>query len=536
MFSVLAATHSDQQLKTVLILMFVIFAFLATVSIVLSFLKVRKKGLLLTMLYTATAIVLLFALFCLFRYADISSAATAPTEPSTVETTPPTTSETTTAPTETTAEPTEPAPTYTPQHTDDSDPANWDVKWEIFAQDAIQDTYQRPEQIRFGDGSEYFALPGIATFRGNNYRNGASYGTATVTEEKLSRIWGFDIGGLGYWTGSGWTGQALMVQWDEETKATMNLYDDKKAKEDLVEVIHATLDGKIYFYDLDDGNFTRPPVNIGMPFKGAGALDPRGYPMMYVGAGDFTGGTPSMFVISLIDGSILYKQSGADEFRERNWCSFDSSPLVDAETDTLIWPGESGVLYTIKLNTNYDKAAGALSVEPENVVRTRYSNKKNLWVGYEASAVIVDRYLYVSENGGMFHCVDLDTMELVWAQDTKDDSNSSPVFQWENGKGYIYTAPSLHWTASGGYGSIPICKLDAQTGQIVWQTDFDCQTVKDVSGGVQASPLLGKAGTELEGLIIYPVARMPRIDSGMLVALDTATGEIVWQMPMEAYS
>ena len=383
---------------------------------------------------------------------------------------------------------------------------------------------------------------GIATFRGNNYRNSPAYGTATVTDKEFEVIWRRGNGSLNGWTGSGWTGQPLIVQWDADTRAIMNLYPEKQAKEDLVEVIYATLDGYVYFYDLDDGASTRPPIYLGMNFKGAGSLDPRGYPIMYVGSGDYINGKlPRMYVVSLIDGSILYERTGDDSSAWRSWCAFDSCPLIDAETDTLIWPCENGILYTIKLNTNYDKTAGTLTMSPEDIVKTRYStnrsNTSTYWVGYEPSAVIVDRYLYISENGGMFFCVDLDTMELVWAQDTIDDSNSTPVFEW-NGLdgGYIYTAPSLHWTKKDDSGTISIHKLDAKTGEIIWAKAFECKTIDGISGGVQSSPLLGKPGTQLEGLIIYTVARSPGYWNGKLVALDTATGDIVWEKEMNYYS
>jgi len=264
---------------------------------------------------------------------------------------------------------------------------------------------------------------------------------------------------------------------------------------------------------------------------------------MYVGSGDYMNSkVPRMYIISLIDGSILYEKSGNDGYSKRpDWTAFDSSPLVDAETDTLIWPGENGILYTMKLNTQYDKAAGTLSIQPAEFVKTRYytdrSNGGTYWIGYEPSCVIVDRYLYISENGGMFFCVDLDTMQLIWAQDTRDDSNSTPVFEW-NGTdgGYIYTAPSLHWTAKDGTGYICIYKLDAKTGEIVWEQKFNCGTVDGVSGGVQSSPVLGKPGTELEGLIIYTIARPPNMWDGKLVAFDTETGEIVWEKAMDNYA
>ena len=60
--------------------------------------------------------------------------------------------------------------------------------------------------------------------------------------------------------------------------------------------------------------------------------------------------------------------------------------------------------------------------------------------------------------------------------------------------------------------------------------------VSGVSGGVQGTPLLGKKGTDLEGLIIYPIARTPDVYNGILVALDTKTGDEVWRISMENYT
>ena len=73
-------------------------------------------------------------------------------------------------------------------------------------------------------------------------------------------------------------------------------------------------------------------------------------------------------LIDLSKGDILYEH-GADDTDalrtdNKNWSAYDSAPLVDAETDTLIWPGENGLIYVIKLNTQYDKEAGTISVSP----------------------------------------------------------------------------------------------------------------------------------------------------------------------------
>ncbi len=425
---------------------------------------------------------------------------------------------------------------------EESDPNNWKVKWEIVKNKAITTTFERESAISFSNPNKtpYFSLPGVATFRGDNYRTGAVYGTADLTNKTLTQSWEMKTGSFpksdsGSWTGSGWTGQPLIVQWDEGTKKIMNLYEEKKSKKDLVEVIYATMSGKIYFYDLDDGSYTRDPLNMGMAFKGAGALDPRGYPIMYVGSGDKTaeGKYPRMYIINLLDCSIMYQRGHSESFNLRPWRAFDSSPLVHAETDTLIWPGENGLLYTIKLNTKYDKLAGTLSIDPDEPVMARYKTSLGGTYGYESSAVLVENYVYIADNSGMLFCVDVNTMKLKWAQNVYDDTNATPVFSWENGKGYLYTACSTERLGDKCY----IIKLDASTGAKVWEKCFDgINYDKMVSGGVLGSPVLGKYGTNLEGLIIYPIAKINGYSKGLLVALNTETGEVVWEETMSRYS
>lgn len=510
--------------------------------------------------YLVAALALVCTLVCGNRYRQLSAAtpddnpvSTGDAVDSTGEPDPaPSDGSTTASDPEGTADTTEPEPTEEPTpvyslgtvaHTTASDPANWITKWEIIANDSIAASYSRGESITFGDPNteDFYALPGISTFRGDNYRTGSAYGTANIVEETMSTVWTRQISsiakgtGSGAWTGAGWTGQPLIVEWDEETKQIMNLYEEKKNKEGLVEVIYATLDGHIYFYDLDDGSYTRDPINMGMAFKGSGSLDPRGYPILYVGSGDKTSGgkVPRMYVISLIDGSVLYEYGNSEPYSLRNWIAFDSAPLVDAETDTLIWPGETGILYTIKLNTAYDKQAGTLTVSPDTPVKVRYSTNTGNTIGCEDSAIIVEHYLYIGDNGGMFFCIDLDTMELVWAQNVKDDINATPVFEWgDDGVGYLYVGSSMEF--ADGY--VYIYKLNASTGEIVWEREFDDVYYDYVSGGILASPVLGKAGTELEGMVIFAIAKTPGAYNGILVALDTDTGETIWEKSQNLYS
>lgn len=408
-------------------------------------------------------------------------------------------------------------------------------------------TREGEDEIIFPAGDKYTSLEGVITFRGNNYRDAPAYGTATnVTKKKLEIKWGpKQTGSLGKWSGSGWTGQPLIVKWPEATRMIMNLNEDKKNKADLVEVIYATMDGKIYFYDYDDGSPTREPINIGQPFKGAGALDPRGYPIIYLGGGDSIGsdesGIPRAFIYSLIDGEKLYEFGGKDPFSQRSFVAWDSSPLV-SENDTLIYPGENGILYTMKLNTQYDEAAGTLSMEPSEIVKMRYTNARHreniesnntYWLGMESSAVVWKNFLYITDNCGDLLCIDLNRMKVIWAQDTKDDTNCTPVFEIEeDGQGYIYISTSLHWTQdSNKEGDVPFMKVNASTGEIVQQKDYHVHTVDGTSGGMQATAVVGKKN--ISDLVIFNMSRTPGELEGMIYALDKTTFEERWSFKLE---
>jgi outer membrane protein assembly factor BamB len=422
-------------------------------------------------------------------------------------------------------------------------------------------SFTRSATIDFGPGKDYTNLPGIVTFRGNNYRDTASYGTADVTLGKLEVVWTAATGaiakatGTGSWTGSGWTGQPLIVQWPDDLKAIMNISEAKKAEAALTEVIYPCLDGNIYFLDLKDGTKTRSTiVSGGGPFKGTGSIYPNGTPILFVGHGDGSPGKQAVRarLYSLIDQKLLYTFGiKPDPVAFRKFHAYDSSALFDVGSDTIVEPGENGLLYTIKLNTTFDKAAGTLSIHPGEPIKMRYTTPsysdagENLpnsrWWGMEDSAVAWRNYLYVADNGGKLMCIDLNTMKAVWVQNVLDDTNTSPVFEEStaDNKGYIYISTSLHITAKSGAngrsGGIPIWKIDAATGEVIWKTEpYQCHTISGVSGGVQDTPVLGR--NDISNLVIYAIARTPSVNSGILVALDKNTGEEVWKLELPNYS
>ncbi|MEG1633044.1 MAG: PQQ-binding-like beta-propeller repeat protein [Oscillospiraceae bacterium] len=479
--------------------------------------------------------------FIIYMQATIIDAA----PPTVMESSPQQTAEPTPAPT---VEPTpEPTP-FDPHWVESTNPENFIKSTSVMVDGEIVTDYHDDNPISFGESSEYTAVKGVTTFRGNNFRDSASYGTAKLESKTFdSDLWTVATASLtspdgAVWTGSGWTGQPLIVEWPKELRQHMNMYDWAKQADSLVEVIYATMDGYIYFIELTGGEYTRAPLYLGYTFKGSGSLDPRGYPILYLGAGyDSNQGKSHAFIISLIDCSIMYEFGANDAFALRQWPMFDGAPLVDADTDKLIYPGENGIIYIITLGTQYDEAAGTVSVNPSKVVKWRYTGKRTTtytyWLGMEASAIIWQSHLIIPDNGGNLMCLDLNTLTLDWVQDIQDDSNSTPVLELEDGHPYIYVSTSFHagWRApENGTADVPIWKIDAVTGEIVWSVSYKCHTVSGVSGGVQGSIAIGK--NNLSDLIFVPVARTPEGSTGVLVALDKKTGKEVWSVDTQMYS
>ena len=417
---------------------------------------------------------------------------------------------------------------------DYSDPAqNNLIRSKVYTGSTKTADYVREDEIHMGASTEYTALEGVTTFRGSNYRDGGSYGVIPESPSSLSVIWMNRISGLDGWTGVGWTGQASAVCWPEETRQIMNIVPEKKAKDGLVEVLYATLDGHIYFLDLDDGAATREAINIGAPIKGSLSVDPRGYPLLYCGQGIYDVNGQRMKcgtrIWSLIDQSLLYMINGADDLALRAWRAFDCSPLVDGATDTLIQNGENGVLYTVDLNTRFD--GSSISIDPE-IVRYVYEQSIDSKLGSENSFSVYNNYIYFATNVGIIQCVDLNTMTPVWTFNAQDDIDASLVIEVEpDGSVSLYATNELD--KRGNRGSCQMFKLNALTGELLWKRDSDTIYQNDENGGGSfATPAVGR--NNLSDLVYFHVART--VDSkGMLYALDKSTGDVVWSYAMGSY-
>lgn len=398
-------------------------------------------------------------------------------------------------------------------------------------------------EVSFGSPDTYAAIDGVLTFRGNNYRDSASAGTRTITEKKLEIVWESPTGAISstgsYWPGTGWTGQPALVHWPEETRRAMNLTDAAKEK-DLTEVIYPTLDGNIYFLDLETGEPTRDKIEVGFTFKGSATVDPRGYPLLFAGQGlNENSGKYGEFqyrIFNLINQEQIYALPGRDAMAFRPWGAFDSSGLVDAASDTLIQCGENGLVYKVKLNTEYDAKTGALSLAPQ-LTRYRYHLEGNDELGIESSPAAWKNYLYFTDNGGTLQCLDLNTMTTVWFDDVGDDTDCTTVIEETTEGVFLYTANEVDKRSNGGtVNNAPsnIRKYDAVTGALLWQVDIPCVYQYYINGGVLGTPLLGK--DDISDLIIFNVALTGSNQSGKLIALNKKSGETVWERDLPAYS
>ena len=147
LLAAVVAGNGQQAMKTALIVICLILAVLVVASIAstLNYSKMRRKRkadrLLLMVVYIATLIVTVCAVFAFVRYTDftakpqLSTPGNTTTEQTENSTTTETTVETTVA--------TEPDYTLEAGYTDKTNPENWNVKWEILQNNKVVNSYAR---------------------------------------------------------------------------------------------------------------------------------------------------------------------------------------------------------------------------------------------------------------------------------------------------------------------------------------------------------------------------------------------------------
>ncbi len=474
----------------------------------------------------------------------------APTPAPTAEPTPEPTPTPTPVPTPTPS-PT-PVPTPTPSPTpvpyrvysvvpaSTADPALLEVASTVLVDGVEQENISR--EISMGDPAEYGRQDGVLTFRGGPMRQNAAFGAAEITEGALEVVWTTRTSGLlrgddeQIYQGYGWTGQPLIVKWHKEIREMMNLYESKRTVTGLKEVIMPSMDGKIYFFDLDDGKATRDPIDLGYPFTATAAVDTSGYPLLFAGQGlsvlEGNTGTIGMRVYNLIDQSQIYFETGRNALANNKSGSVNSSALLERGTDTLLYTGENGLLYTIGLNTAFDLAAGTLELDPQTVAY-RYESSLSDEAGISGSVAMYGNYVYFADNAGLLQCVDVNTMQCLWAVDLGDATPSTVALEDEgDGNVALYVANTIQ--NRGRSGDVSIRRYDALTGEMAWEYLIACKFNRDNTAGAMSSPVIGQG--DINDMVVYTINQTGDEDLASVVALDKRTGEELWNQPLDAYS
>ncbi|MCH7845203.1 MAG: PQQ-binding-like beta-propeller repeat protein [Acidobacteria bacterium] len=370
-----------------------------------------------------------------------------------------------------------------------------------------------PESV----GQPWGSTIGLTMFRGNPTRTW--FGTGPIPLTAPSVLWRFPRDPMcgqspegsnpKTWCGSGWTGQPVV--WERDDGVT--------------EVIFGAYDKNIHFLDADTGERTRPDFAMGDIIKGSVTLDPDGYPLLYAGSRD------PRFRILALDGDeprevwSLHANS-VDGMWNDDW---DSNPVVI--DDMLYVGGENSWWFAVKLNRGYDED-GNVTVDPRVVceipawtpeLQETFGRQHSV----ENSTVVFDQTAFFATSAGRVVGVDLANIEagdcrIVFDFWNGDDTDATMSI---DAQGFLYvvshgdTAKTSNTAARRVREVGDLVKLDPNKPDdpIVWSAHISAARGQDA--GAWATPALHADA----GLLFVAT------DAGDLLAIDTDTGETIWQ-------
>ena len=395
---------------------------------------------------------------------------------------------------------------------------------------ALADTQTFPEPYSEHDG--------VFTFRGGPRRSGGAWGVIPKEPHELSVAWvvATEQSKAPWFGGSGWTGQPAIVRWPAVVRHSMPRLGRLRQRDDFVEVIQGSLDGNVHFIDLATGKRSRPMLHTGNPIKGSVSVDPRGYPLLFVGQGIPENRPIGLRVFELINDTEVFFLPGSDRAAPRKgWGAFDSSGLLNRATDTYVVGGENGLIYLLRLHTNFDPLALTLDVKPE-VARYRYKSPGNEHFGVENSLSVLQNLAFFADNGGTLQAVDLRSMTPRWKFEAGDDTDATLALELEDSGPKLYTGTEVDKT--GPKGKSWLRRLDGLTGKPDWEKGYACQGAlgppKKIDAGVFATPTLGTG--EVNDLVFFVLARCPGPENGVLLALHKKTGKEEWRYEYPLFS
>lgn len=358
--------------------------------------------------------------------------------------------------------------------------------------------------------SLYDGGDGWFTFRANTLRNADFGGKVTGSPTKVVKDWQFDTyfdatkTSMGTWGGgTGWTGQPLYLRQSDE-------------------IIVASLCGRVYFLNFQDGTESRPYLDVINPIKGTCSLEPVKRNLLFVGHGIPKVPPMSQLVFDLRKHSRTFA-SGADHKAGRGWGAFDSSPVVVG--GFLFWPGENGTIYKYKV--------GDSTITLHTALRYRCHGAAP---GVENSLCVYRNYGYFGDNHGNILCINLNNMKPVWHYDNHDDIDGSLVCEEVDGVPYIYGGCEVD--KQGDRGICHMVKLNGLTGQLVWEQQIACRKLnlggKHFDGGLYCTPLPGKG--DCRDLLFANICQRDNSSNAEFTAFSKETGEIVYRTALKAFA
>lgn len=392
----------------------------------------------------------------------------------------------------------------------------------------VKDTVTSPYIRNFTD--LYDTAPGIFTFRGSSRRDMPQSGKLATRPTRIERVWCFNTAydnretKYGVWGGgSGWTGQPLYVEWpdsllERQRRESMALTADFSKRE----IIVGSLAGYVYFIDYESGRASRKAHKSGNPIKGTVSLDPRLNGNLYIGQGIPASQPFGAEVFNLFSHKrISFFDFDAQAWRR--WGAYDGSVIV--VDNFVIRPSENGTIYKL---TATEKGVNVHSL-------MRYRQRGYNAAGIESSPVVWRNYLYTCDNRGSILCVNIETMKPVWHYDNRDDSDASIVLAEEGGRVVLYSGTEVD--KQGDTGFCRFVKLDAMTGECIWENKIACHKMKiyekTSEGGMFATPLLGRGNCKH---LIFTNMCGTETGNGNFLAIDRATGKIVYKIALSHYS
>ena len=377
----------------------------------------------------------------------------------------------------------------------------------------------------------YENKPGIFTFRGSASRIPYFSGYLTDDSIRFKVDWVFTTRTDGFKTsvgvfegGSGWTGQALYVNWPDSLverfksnseSACFNIHNQ--------EIILASLCGDLYFIDFETGEKSRESYNVGNVLKGTPALNSDLNGHVYIGHGAKKETTFGTQVFDLFSHKMV-NTFGTDPKAWRGWGGYDSSPVEAG--GFLFRPAENGTIY------KYYIGDGGYTLQSTLRYSTTEAKKSP---GMESSMAVCRNYGYIGDNAGNILCINLNTMQPVWHYWNHDDTDASPIVEEEDGIPYVYTGCEVDH--QGNEGNCYFVKLNGLTGELVWEDTIPCRKLhfgdNTSDGGMYVTPLIG--GGDCEGMIFSAFCLHTAQTSGVFMAFDKKDGSEMYRINLKCY-